>query len=358
MLPAALVLILLASVQVTLASVPSLDPQSLDRTLKSEPYALVLFYAPWCSVSSQFLPIFEKLETDTLALGKIDCVKEESLYLKYNISSFPTLKAFIYGHPLHYDGSFDAEGLHAFIHRIQSSASHTLRMDGGYDTFVERHLHPSRPIAVCSSKDVPTLINFDLACIQANSVTCATSENPHMEVADAPFPSIFIQRSFHNEESVIFADEEIFSDHEQIKNFLMKNSYPQVLNFTEENEEIIFSTHRPGYSTHILIVGDSTQLKVYRMIESFRKLHASFWNRCVFVLIDTAVESKYLTNILSDIHVSIGSTAILAVKTLVSKVNFYSFDHEMANDFEHDVQAWMEMVIDDSAPVHRSVRKA
>ena len=357
MIIAALVL-LLASAFVALASVPSLDPRSLDRLLKSEPYALVLFYAPWCSVSRQFLPIFERLETDSLALGKVDCVKQESLYELHNISSFPTLKAFIYGHPLPYDGSFDAEGLHAFIHRIQSSASHTLRGDGGYDTFLEKHLHPSRPIAICSSADVPTLMNFDLACIQTNSVTCATSENPHLKVADAPFNSIFIQRSFPNEEPIVFANEDSFSDHEQLKNFLLKNSYPQVLNFTQENEDIIFSTSRPGYSTHILIVGDSTQPKVNTIIESFRKLHAAFWNRCVFVLIDTSAESEYLKTILSDIHVPLGSTAILAVKTLVTKVNFYSFDHELANDFDHDVEAWMEMVIDDSAPVLRTVRKA
>ena len=350
--------VLFIAVSVALASVPSLDPQSFDRMLQSEPYSVILFYAPWCSVSSQFLPIFEKLDAASIAVGKVDCVSQESLYEKHNITSFPTMKAFIYGHPLHYEGSFDEEGLHAFIRRIQSSASHTLRADGGYDAFVEKHLHPSRPIAVCSSKDVPTLMNFDLACIQANSATCATSENPQLKVADAPFPSIFIRRHFPNEESVIIASEDIYSDHDQIKTFLMKNSYPQVLNFSKENEDLIFSTNRPGYSTHILIVGDSTLPKVNDMIESFKRLYESFWNRCVFVLIDCSAESEYLTNILNDIKVPRGSTAVLAVKTLVTKVNFYSFALELANDFQHDVQAWMEMVIDDSAPVFRTVRKA
>ena len=351
-------LALLSLAHVAFAEVKTLDPKLLEGTLKAEPFALVLFYAPWCSISNQFLPIFEKLEVSDFALGKVDCVKHESLHQKHNISSFPTLKAFIYGHALDYGGSFDEEGIYSFVRRIQMSSSHTLRVDGGYEAFKDSYLTSHRPIAICSSSDIPTLMNFDLACILANSVTCAISENPLLRVADFPFPSIFIQRNFDNEESTIFANDEEAADHNKLKDFLMKNSYPQVLNFTKENEDIIFSSHRPGYTTHILLVGDSNQPKITDMLAGLRRLHSSFWNRCVFIFIDTATESDYLTNILMDIQVPRESTVVMAAKTLVTKVNFFSFNHEISNDFERDIEAWIEMVLDDSAPVLRTTLRA
>ncbi len=68
------------------------------------------FYAPWCGHCKALAPEFEKAATyfktnqPYIPLAKIDCTKEEETANKFDVKGFPTIKFFINGTAIDYDG--------------------------------------------------------------------------------------------------------------------------------------------------------------------------------------------------------------------------------------------------------------
>ncbi|KAL0477110.1 protein disulfide-isomerase [Acrasis kona] len=83
------------------AKVVELDNSNFDTSLSSNPYTLVMFYAPWCGHCKKLHPEFEALadslkEAKNVTIATLDCDKDQNKALaeRYEIQGFPTVKLF------------------------------------------------------------------------------------------------------------------------------------------------------------------------------------------------------------------------------------------------------------------------
>ena len=350
-----------------------LDSESFQPFIYDQPIVIVLFYAPWCSISREFLPIYdETASSSAIPLAKVDCVQHEDIYAMNSIESFPTIKAFVYGNPVNYESAFTAEGLSEFIQRILSSGASRLESEGdeevsGYEAFVSKHLEEGgkKAVAIAFADSPDTLIAFDFACIKANILPCALSEDPETATSlGLPFPSIHLHRSFAHEESLVFASPQDMSSQENLLSWFYLQAFPQIIPFNAENEELIFSSSRPGYSTHIVVIGDASSPNVATLLSAMRSIHANYFDKCVFIHIDTADESPYVTHILNDVQVPRNTPGtVMGIRTLTTKVDFSLMSLDMnamgeKSALEESLSSWIESVIGGRAELVRTVSTA
>jgi protein disulfide-isomerase A1 len=87
-----------------------LGDSSLAEALKEFEYVLVEFYAPWCGHCKKLAPEYAKAaaalksEGSVARLAKVDSTVEKQSAEKYGVKGYPTLKFFIKGEPVEYEG--------------------------------------------------------------------------------------------------------------------------------------------------------------------------------------------------------------------------------------------------------------
>lgn len=108
---------------------PHFNKESLAKARGNTAALAVMFYAPWCGHSQSMLPEWDATstavnggkQTDGVGFGKVDCVDQPSLYWKYEVESFPTIKVFTGGEDglmVDYDGDRDMVSIEAFAMKL------------------------------------------------------------------------------------------------------------------------------------------------------------------------------------------------------------------------------------------------
>ncbi|CAK4150751.1 unnamed protein product [Aphanomyces euteiches] len=78
---------------------------------------LVKFYAPWCGHCKSLAPVFDALATDKafdgkdVHIGKVDCTVQKSVCMRFDVRSYPTLKAITNKLYFDYIGKRDRDAL-------------------------------------------------------------------------------------------------------------------------------------------------------------------------------------------------------------------------------------------------------
>ena len=99
----------------TPSDVVHLTTATFDDFLKSEPSALVMFYAPWCGHCKRMKPEYNSAASKLKQLGikgklvAVDAQKEPSLGTRFNIRGYPSVKYFKNGE-VAFDVSLREEG--------------------------------------------------------------------------------------------------------------------------------------------------------------------------------------------------------------------------------------------------------
>ncbi|OAF69158.1 hypothetical protein A3Q56_03101 [Intoshia linei] len=84
--------------------------ENFYEIINSQPYVVVMFYAPWCGHCKKFLPIFDtssnRLDHDNvdILLVKVDATVETELANKFAVNSYPTFKQFRQGRHSDFNG--------------------------------------------------------------------------------------------------------------------------------------------------------------------------------------------------------------------------------------------------------------
>ena len=99
--------------------ITEVTPQSYEKLISENEYALVDFYGTWCGPCKQLLPLVEQIsETykDTLTVGKFDVDQDRDLLASMSIRSIPALILFKNGQEVGRNvGSATMEKLTDFI---------------------------------------------------------------------------------------------------------------------------------------------------------------------------------------------------------------------------------------------------
>lgn len=97
--------------------------------VNSKKYVLVKFYAPWCGHCKKMAPDYAKLaqrvhaESEDVFIAKLDATEQKAAASDYSIQGFPTLKFFVNGQPMDYQGAREEEAMYNWIQKKTGPAS-------------------------------------------------------------------------------------------------------------------------------------------------------------------------------------------------------------------------------------------
>lgn len=124
-------------------SVLELDESNFDSAISTFDIILVDFYAPWCGHCKRLspeldaaAPMLAKLNAPIL-VAKLNADKFTRLASKYEIDGYPTLKLFMHGIPVEYNGPRKAELLVRFLRKFAAPDISILESDSAITSFVE-----------------------------------------------------------------------------------------------------------------------------------------------------------------------------------------------------------------------------
>lgn len=147
MLKFAVAFLLLAAVFAS--DVVELGDGDFASTMAGYELALVKFYAPWCGHCKKLAPEFDsasavlKANDPPVALVKVDCTAEgKDVCSKYEVSGFPTLKAFKHGEvAFDYNGPRDSDGIIKYMRSKAGPSSKVLKSVADAKKFVDNDEH-------------------------------------------------------------------------------------------------------------------------------------------------------------------------------------------------------------------------
>ena len=300
---------------------------------------MVVFYAPWCSYSKSFMPIFEELSLQiheenkhskkNVSLAKVNCVEEPNLYYQEKIEGkgFPTLKVYLKGSSG--DGLFYSEErtndlIYNHIKKIRDFSSlvdideafYGLTFDDKMNNFESSYLNKMKPIVVYNVIDKSNrtnVNNIEYACIKLDMYCGIVNSNSD---------NLLLIRNFINEVKTLNVPLEHLLSANDLYDWIQDHAYPLVVEFKQENQEHIFS-RRKGFNVHVIAALDGNDED---FTNSLRDIAKKYNGRCIFLTIDTSSTVEYTQTIMSELNIKPNSQSIKIVHSNQDKIDFYESD--------------------------------
>jgi protein disulfide-isomerase A1 len=116
-----------------------LTDANFDEVIKQHEFLLVEFYAPWCGHCKKLVPEYagaaKQLRPDNLYLAKVDATEQKELGKRFDVSGYPTLKFFIKGVPMDYEGGRTTSEIVSWIRKKTGPASKDFKSVSEVESF-------------------------------------------------------------------------------------------------------------------------------------------------------------------------------------------------------------------------------
>ena len=118
-----IIVALLAAFAFAEEEVVVLTDGNYEEMIRNNSVVMLEFYAPWCGHCKELAPEYEKMAKDVkekkknFIIAKLDATANPKAASKFGVRGYPTLKLFINGSPLDYDGDRKADPILAFIEK-------------------------------------------------------------------------------------------------------------------------------------------------------------------------------------------------------------------------------------------------
>ncbi len=308
---------------------------------------VVMFYAPWCSYSKSFMPIFDALSEQlfeenkhsqkNVSLAKVNCVDEPNIYYKEKIEGkgFPTLKFYLKGSSG--DGLFYSDErieplILTQIRKLRDKSSlidideiyHGLTYEDKVNRYESDYLTAMKPIAIYNVIDKTNkdyINNIEYACIKLD-ISCA--------VITGSSNDLLLIRNFIGEVKTVITPPENLLDANVLYDWFQDYAFPLVVEFTVQNQDHIFS-RRKGFNVHVIAASEQMDES---LANELRILANKYKGKCIFITIDSSSTDEYTQTIMKELNIKPNSKAIEIVHSNQDKMDFYQSENSHENFVE------------------------
>jgi len=229
-----------------------LKESNFDEAIKKYDYVLVEFYAPWCGHCKKLVPEYSaaakilKEADPAVPLVKIDATENQALATKYGVQGYPTIKFFIKGEPIDFNGGRTQADIVNWIRKKTGPPSIALSDQAALDKLKADH----KVVVAYFGKDDD---NYKKFVKVAQSIEGLTFTHSH----DLGQSGVHLFKQFDEGENVYKGD----YSQESITKFINEHRYPTVMPFEgDEAIERVFGKEQPA----IILFSDDTNIEQYQ----------------------------------------------------------------------------------------------
>lgn len=250
----------------------TLTKDNFDNFIQTNKYVFVKFYAPWCGHCKSMAPSYAQLakrmnaREDGIPIGEVDATVEADLAEKFGVEGYPSLKFFVDGQPIDYNGEREGDAIEMYINKKMNPTSKELTKTEEVSELETSKLSvvlvtngpAPEQLAVFNTFSTNYEIGFYFTTFaEALALTGSTGRY-----------NFVVYRNFDDGRKVLSSENPITA--EEMKTFLDSVKYPTVMEFDQEAAEKIFG----GEETCVfLFTNDKTNdaVTLFNQVASERK---------------------------------------------------------------------------------------
>jgi len=249
-----------------------LTNNNFDTFINSNKHVFVKFYAPWCGHCKAMAPGYAKLAAkmtareDGIPIAKVDATENEDVASRFGIEGYPTLKLFVDGEPVDYDGEREEGAIENWINKKLNPSSKQLTK---VEELAELDSVKLALVMVTAEPEADQLNAFNQFSTNVDVPVYNAAFLEAMEVTGSTKKYNFVMyRNFDEGRQVLSSNEMITVA--QMKEFFDNLRFPTLMEFDQEVAEKIFG----GEHTAIFFFTEnpeSEDLKVFAEVAKERK---------------------------------------------------------------------------------------
>lgn len=286
-----------------------LTEKNFEGAIKSNPYILVEFYAPWCGHCKQFAPEYAaaagklKQAEPPIPLAKVDATVEGKLSEDYGVRGYPTIRLFVDGKDQEYTGGRTEQSIVAWV--LKKAGPPAVQLA---DVAAATAFEASSSFVVLGLFDEATSrAPFEDAARRSEDVMFAYSAEPAVAAKYGLKPPAVRMLFPHDDKAADFAGDLQSAD--EIATFVKSYRHPLVTIFNGETAPDLFEDGRP-----ILFLFRDDDEKGRAAEAELRKTAASLGRR---MLVSVAGSSEPMDQRLMD-YVSVEPEELPTVRLVVN----------------------------------------
>jgi len=254
-----------------------LTDANFDEVIKEHEKILVEFYAPWCGhckkLAPEYIKAAETLKADgsEIRLAKVDATEEKEVASRFEVKGFPTLKWFVSGEAIEFNGGRTADEIVNWIKKKSGPPSSVLTGE----EFEALQKNSKFAIVFFGEEGSDEFKTFE----QLASLDDKNSFNHVFDASvNAPEgltrPGVAVFRKF--DEPIVVHDGEF--TREALAEFIVNTSIPTLIEFSDEFIEPIFQAQNPA----LFLFVDKENEEHKKMIETVKETAVANKGRIIF----------------------------------------------------------------------------
>ena len=271
-----------------------LTSDNFKEAIDKHKFIMVEFYAPWCGHCKALAPEYTqaagtlKEENSEIKLAKIDATDAREIAQKYGVGGYPTLKYFRSGEPIVFKGPRTAEGIIKWMK--EKSGPPAASLDSVEDTkkFIE-------------GGEVVVIGFFgDQKGFQAKNYMLAAEELDDFgyKFGITSDPDVFASYGIKDEGLVLFKTFDEGRNNfegkpysvEEIKNFIVPNSLPVLVEFDTKYAARIYQVSTKKGALYLIISSKSDDYAAQKEIAN--KIAHEYKGKMLTIILDAEVETN------------------------------------------------------------------
>jgi len=262
-----------------------LTSETFDQAIGEHKYIMVNFYSPSCTHCEALAPEYVKVSKElhaiesTVKIARVDATKEVKLAEKYGIDGYPTLKLFIDGKALEYNGPRKADKIAIWLTKKSGSPATVVSSAEELDGLIKNN-----SVIVAGF-----LENLETDLAKAFLETALFKE--HVAFALVQDKSLFSKYEVDGEKIIMFKDFDegkvMYTgkpDVVEVSEFVHTNSIPLVIDFSYDFAPMIFSGN---IKNHVLLFASTKADNFAEIKDTLTKLAKAYKGKLMFIVVDS-----------------------------------------------------------------------